>query len=191
MCLRSCSIDDFSVTSQSLQQSRLKLNETNMTQLLISCVVYSIYILYVDKQCSQSYLYPDSPCSLELCLQQLSNWPSAPTMLWTNNGNHKHFCDSRIDGLVRGRRGSSAFTLELYLFCIEPSMWPLTVNMTLNWVMNRWYSISVLLLVLTHWGQDECAFICKQHFQMQFLKEIIWISLNSSLKIFPGNSVHI
>ena len=98
-------------------------------------------------------------------LKQQSNWPSVPAMLWTNNENWKHFCDSHIDGLVWGGRGSGAFTLELYFFCIEPSMWPLTVNRTtLNWVMNCWYFLSVLLLVLTHWGHDEIAFICRQHF---------------------------
>ena len=189
MCLLSCSIDDL-VWQVNLYN---RADWWEMKPTWPSCwypVLSILFILSVDKQCSQSYLYPDNLCPLELCLQQLNNWPPAPTMLWTNNGNYKHFCDSHIDGLVRGRRGSSAFTLELYLFCIEPSMWPLTVNRTLNSVMNRWYSMSVLLLVLTHWGQDECAFIYR-HFQMHFLKEIIWISLNSSLKIFPSNSVHI
>ena len=43
---------------------------------------------------------------------------------------------------MRGRHGSSVFTLELYFFCIEPSMWPLTVSRgLLNWVMDCWYSI--------------------------------------------------
>ena len=77
-----------------------------------------------------------------------------------------------------------------FFFCIEPSIWPLTVSKRLlNWVMACSYSMGVLLLVSTHWGQDEIAFICR-HFQMHFCNEIIRISVDSSLKIFPSSPVH-
>ena len=138
-------------------------------------------------------LYSDSICSpalwLWLVCPETTEQLTISTHNVVNSENQKHFCDSHIDGLVWGRRGSSVFTLELFFFCIGPSMLLLTVSRrTLNRVMNCWYSTSVLLFLLTHWGQDEIGFICRQHVQMHFGNEIIRISVNSSLKIFFHSS---
>ena len=68
---------------------------------------------------------------------------------------------------MQERCGSSVFALELHLFCMKPSIWPLTVirGQTLNWVMNCWYSMSILFLVLTHWGQEEIALFADDIFK--------------------------
>ena len=71
---------------------------------------------------------------------------------------------------------------------ITPVLWAKYTSLPFGIVFLTLFEIRGIFS-LTHWGRDKMAAISRQHFQIDFLEWILWISIKMSLKFVPRGPI--